>query len=177
MTLNEALLDGRVYIRKAWINSRNPNQVAVQFIQEIPRDLQGTPQNLISLAQGNESFNTQRVVTIFSFRKDIAEKHFKQIPFDNSEKGEPICADDIFGCKVSIQVVENFTKHPKSLKQEPKKNPANNRLIKGRDVDGKLKPIYRHTTLIQGHANHKFIKAEYESYTEEGVANDIADSL
>lgn len=173
----EALKDGRVYIRKAWKNANKPGQVGVQFVQEIDRDLDNTPNNLISVAQGTEGFSKQRVTAIMSFKEEIALKLFGSAEFDLSEDGEAKCADDIFGGLVSIKVTENFSPNPYAKSHAPKINPSTGQIVTGRSTDGTLKPVYRHTELVQGEAKHTFIVSEYESVSEESVAKDAANDL
>lgn len=178
MKTSDALSDGRVYVRKAWKNKNKPGQVGVQFIQEIDRELKGTPNNLISIAQGTEAYNRQRVTTILSFNEEIAVQLFGAAEFDLSVEGEAMVASEAMGTEVSIQVTENFTPNAFSENHEPKINPSSGEIVTGRDSEGELKPVYRHTKLVEGSTcNHTFIVPEYASATEESVAKEAADTL
>ena len=62
-TFKEALTTGKVVVRRAWTNTKNPEQVAVQFFQQI--DSPSSINTLVSMAQGIQPVQT--VSAIFSF--------------------------------------------------------------------------------------------------------------
>lgn len=174
-TFNEALTTGKVVVRKAWTNKNNPEQVAVQFFQQI--DSPTSVNSLISMAQGIQPVQT--VSAIFSFAKDVAQSKLGGTDVDFTTGGEAIYASDMFGQEVNIQVTENFTPNPYSKSHQPKVNPATGEVVVGLDsTTGKNMPVYRHTELVPGVATHTWAaKASLEATNASPVGVNISELL
>tara|TARA_R110002096_G_scaffold131635_1_gene281639 strand:- start:822 stop:1358 length:537 start_codon:yes stop_codon:yes gene_type:complete len=150
-TFKEALTTGKVVVRRAWTNTKNPEQVAVQFFQQI--DSPNSVNTLVSMAQGIQPVQT--VSAIFSFAKDVAQSKLGNTDVDFTTGGEAVYAADMFDQEVSIQVTENFTANPYSVSHQPKINPGSGEVVTGFDSStGTNMPVYRHTELVPGGANH-----------------------
>jgi len=163
----EALKTNKVVLRKIWVNQNSSkNQVSAQFIQRVKIPTQGTPNALIGFAQGGSTIEDpgyNLVTTIFSFKKEVADK-LGLSSGEYFEQGSPIkYANDIFSTPVSIKVTENITKNPLAISQEPKLNPTSGEVL---EYDGK--PIYRHTELVEGESvNHTFLVADNQRTNSE----------
>lgn len=150
-TFKEALTTGKVVVRKAWVSTKNPEQVAVQFFQQI--DSPSSVNTLVSMAQGIKPIQT--VSAIFSFSKDVAQSKLGNTDVDFTAGGEAVYAADMFEQEVNIQVTENFTPNPYSDSHQPKINPGSGEVVTGYDSStSKNMPVYRHTELVPGIASH-----------------------
>jgi len=143
-----ALTTGQVVVRKWWVNANNPNQIGVQFFQEIESSNQVN--NLVALAQGIRPVQT--VSAIYSFAKEVALPLLGSTEGDLSQGAKVIFGKEMFkGIDVSIEVTENFTPNPFSSSHEPKINPATGEIVLGYNEEtGKNEPVYRHTNLVAG---------------------------
>ena len=175
-SFTEAFATGKVVVRKCWTNKNNPEQVAVQFFQQI--ESPQTTNSLVSLAQGINPVQT--VSAIFSFAKEVAQPLLGGTDVDLSDMGEnkAVFASQMFkGQEVSIQVTENFTANPYSNSHQPKINPGTGEVVTGFNPDtGSNDPVYRHTELVPGAtATHTWAaKPTMESVASPGIdVNDL----
>ena len=143
----KALDTGRVVLRKWWENSKNPDQVTLQFFQQIES---GSQENsLVSIAQGAK--NKQTISALFSFKKSVALAKLGSTEGNLVNSSDVVFADKVFGTQVSIRVTENFTPNPYSASHEPKINPSTGEVVEGfNSATGKNEPVYRHTDLVEG---------------------------
>ena len=174
-TFNEALTTGKVVARKAWTNKNNPEQVAVQFFQQI--ESPSSVSSLVSMAQGIKPVQT--VSAIFSFAKDVAQSKLGSTDVDFTSGGEAVFASDMFGQEVNIQVTENFTPNPYSSSHQPKVNPGTGEVVTGYDeASGENMPVYRHTELVVNMPNHTWApKASVHTQVSSSPSVNINDLL
>lgn len=150
-----ALNTGKVVVRRWWVNTQSEkDQISVQFQQEIEK---GEDDNsLMAIAQGSSS--KQRPTTIYSFKADVAKAHLGSTEGSFVVEGQPVFANDIWGKEINIQVTENFTPNPYSKSHQPKVNPGTGEVVTAYNGDTqKDEEVYRHTELIGGVANHRFM--------------------
>lgn len=152
-----ALDSGKVVVRRWWYNQHSEkDQVTVQFFQKI--NAPGTPtRSLVAKAQG---LNDGQVVSaLFSFSRNVAESFLGSTEGSFVTGGQPIFAEDFFGEEVNIEVTENFTPNPYSKTHEPKMNPGTGEIITMYNPETQQEdPVYRHTELVGGKANHAFMQ-------------------
>ena len=143
-----ALTTGKVVVRKWWVNANNPNQIGVQFFQEIESSNQTN--TLVALAQGIRPVQT--VSAIYSFAKEVALPLLGSTEGDLSNGSRVVYGSELFkGMSISIEVTENFQPNPFSSSHEPKINPGTGEVVLGyNDETGKNEPVYRHTNLVAG---------------------------
>jgi len=159
MKTYDSLSSGKCLVRKIWKNPNKPGQISVQFIQEIEVPMSASLNPLVAIAQGLGDVGKNRVTAILSFKEEVAIKLFGTLEADYSE-GEAVDASVILGSAVGIQVTENFTANPYAANHEPKKNPKTDEYVMGKDEDGRVKPIYRHTEILPLEAiNHSFVES------------------
>jgi len=168
------LAAGPVFIRKAWVNtnSKKGDQVSIQMFQVIKSSSEG-PGLIGAISQGIEGAGTQKVTAIQSVRRDIAEKalghNFDNGDLDFSNVGggtdQAVPASILFGdTEVNIQVTENFTPNAFAKNHEPKMNPSTEEVVEAvNPATGQASPVYRHTELVAGDANHKYVSTASSS--------------
>lgn len=135
-----------VKIRKIWINENSQkDQVAIQFAQLVrgPSALS----KLAQVAQDMQSLGSGLVTTVFSMKREVAERLFGTSNADYSNQDfdqwpEATALVEELGEKLAISVIENTVQNPAQPNQQPKINPAT-----GETLTSGGKPIYRHTTL------------------------------
>lgn len=152
-----ALDSGKVVVRRWWYNQHSEkDQVTVQFFQKIQTQSAPT-KSLVAKAQG---LNDGQVISaLFSFSRNVAEAHLGSTEGSFVTGGEPIFAEDIFGEEVNIEVTENFTPNPYSKTHEPKMNPGTGEVITMYNPETQQDdPVYRHTELVAGAANHTYVE-------------------
>lgn len=152
-----ALDSGKVVVRRWWYNQHSEkDQVTVQFFQKIKAPSSGDTKSLVAKAQGLS--DGQIVSALFSFSRDVAESFLGSTEGSFVTGGQPIFAEDFFGEEVNIEVTENFTPNPYSKTHEPKMNPGTGEIITMYNPETQQEdPVYRHTELIAGQADHVFL--------------------
>lgn len=178
-TIKKALETGRVLIRRIFPNPNSAkNQVTVQFYQQIDVPSSGTASRLVALAQGIDGAGKNNVTANFSFAAGTVAKML-EIDTEQDQnffnEGKPVFAEQLFGADVivNIEVLENT---------DPNEYNANGEVVRtletgkvnprtGEQLMNGEKPIFRHTSLIEGVPTHTFLS---HNTTVQKVAEKVA---
>lgn len=185
--IQQALDQGKVLVRRIFPNSNSTkNQVTVQFYQRIAVPSEGNTNMLVALAQGIEGAGYNNVTANFSFNSDTVNKLMPEVDVeqDNNffEQDVVVEANALFGdIVVNIEVEENNDPNEYDANGDPvrtldpKVNPTTSEVL---EKGGQ--PIYRHTRLVAGEANHVFLQhdrvpakitAKVENAVDAGAVN------
>jgi len=166
----KALATGACVLRRTWpnLNAKSGSQISCQFQQLVKVPSEGTSSALIAFAQNITGMGENRPTTIFSVSEEVCKQLGLPVEEDFFDPGpdfegggddlsKAVLANKIFesvrkGKDINIKVTENFTPNPFSKTHEPKMNPRTNEILM---KDGQ--PIYRHTELVEGEADHTFV--------------------
>ena len=171
--IKKALEEGKLLIRRIFPNTNSAkNQVTVQFYKRITVPSDGNVNVLVAIAQGIEGAGHNNVTANFSFNADTVKARMPEVDVeqDNNffESDTVVEASVLFGeATVDIEVEENFDSNEYDTNGEvvrtldAKVNPTT-----GEVLEKGGQPIYRHTRLVAGTANHTFVQHDRVSATQ-----------